>query len=46
MGEEEEQCSPVCVLDSPYGDEEHPNLAGDDEDEYDDLEPAYANIER
>ncbi|KAL1566058.1 hypothetical protein AAHA92_01708 [Salvia divinorum] len=42
-----EQCSPVCVLDAPYEDEEHHNLAGDDEDEeYDDLEPAYANIER
>ncbi|XP_041999500.1 uncharacterized protein LOC121748970 [Salvia splendens] len=44
--EEEEQCSPVCVLDAPYEDEEHRNLVGDDEDEYDDLEPAYANIER
>ncbi|KAG6386266.1 hypothetical protein SASPL_155159 [Salvia splendens] len=46
VGEEEEQCSPVCVLDALYEDEEHPNLVGDDEDEYDDLEPAYANIER
>ncbi|CAK9168090.1 unnamed protein product [Ilex paraguariensis] len=44
--EEKEQCSPVCVLEPPFDDEDDEHEGGDQEEEGYDLECSYAIVQR